>query len=273
MKVLVLFAAAVAALPAQSTQFLLQMSDPQFGMYSQNEEFAQESANFEFAIATANRLRPDFVIVTGDLVNQAGAADQAAEYKRIAAKLDASIPIYSVAGNHDVGGAPTAESLALYRSRFGSDYFTFRSGDVAVFVLNTALMSDPSNVPEEAAQQEAWLESELAKARAAGAGRIIVFQHHPLFLKDPGEPDEYFNVPRAVRQRLLAMFHKYGVTHVFAGHYHRNVLARDGELEMVTTGPVGKPLGSDGSGMRVIEVSAEGVKHRYYDFGNLPNRF
>jgi hypothetical protein len=34
------------------------------------------------------------------------------------------------------------------------------------------------------------------------------------------------------------------VSHVFAGHYHRNALARDGDLEMATTGPVGKPLGA-----------------------------
>ena len=31
--------------------------------------------------------------------------------------------------------------------------------------------------------------------------------------------------------------------HLFSGHYHRNALARDGDLEAVTTGPVGKPLG------------------------------
>jgi 3',5'-cyclic AMP phosphodiesterase CpdA len=271
MKLLVLLFAAVTALPGQPAQFFLQMSDPQFGMYSQNQGFAQETANFEFAIATANRLRPAFVIVTGDMVNQPGAAGQVAEYQRIAATLDRSIPIHHVAGNHDVGGAPTAESLAFYRSRLGPDYYAFRSGDVAVFVLNSALIAGPDNVPEEAARQEAWLESELAKARAAGAGRLLVFQHHPLFLKDPGEPGQYFNVPLAARQRFLALFHNYGVSHVFAGHYHRNALARDGNLEMTTTGPVGKPLGAERSGMRVIAVTKAGVEHKYYDFGKLPS--
>jgi len=37
------------AVPAQT---FIQMSDPQFGMYTKNQSFAHETANFEFAIAT-----------------------------------------------------------------------------------------------------------------------------------------------------------------------------------------------------------------------------
>jgi hypothetical protein len=57
-----------------------------------------------------------------------------------------------------------------------------------------------------------------------------------------------------------------------SGHYHRNALARDGALEMVTTGPVGMPLGDGKSGLRVVVVSDSGITHRYYDFGELPKR-
>jgi len=89
-------------LKAQNPPFFIQMSDPQFGMYSANADFAQETVNFEFAIATANRLRPQFIVITGDLVNQAGNALQIAEFHRIAAKLNAGIKLYNVAGNHDV---------------------------------------------------------------------------------------------------------------------------------------------------------------------------
>ena len=52
--------------------FFIQYTDPQFGMYASNANFSQETANFEFAIATANRLKPAFVVVTGDLVNRPG---------------------------------------------------------------------------------------------------------------------------------------------------------------------------------------------------------
>src|SRR5215212_171124 len=71
----------------------IQMSDPQFGMFAADSNFVQETINFEFAVATANRLRPAFVIVTGDLVNRPGDSAQIAEYRRIAARLDPSIPL------------------------------------------------------------------------------------------------------------------------------------------------------------------------------------
>ena len=51
---------------------------------------------------------------------------------------------------------------------------------------------------------------------------LIVFQHIPFFLKDPNEEDQYFNIPKPVRERYLRLFHEYGVQQVFAGHYHRN---------------------------------------------------
>jgi 3',5'-cyclic AMP phosphodiesterase CpdA len=77
----------------------IQMSDPQFGMYTVNKGFEQETANFEFAIATANRLKPAFVVITGDLINEAGNTAQTAEYKRISAKLDPAIRLFSLPGN------------------------------------------------------------------------------------------------------------------------------------------------------------------------------
>src|SRR5258708_13435 len=104
-----------------TAQTFIQMSDPQFGMYAKDAGFEHETANFEFAIATANRLKPAFVVITGDLVNQAGNAAQAAEYKRIAGKLDSRIRLFEAPGNHDVKNEPTPESLAWYRNQFGPD--------------------------------------------------------------------------------------------------------------------------------------------------------
>src|SRR3954451_9563876 len=102
---------------ALGAQTFIQMSDPQFGMYTKDKDFAHETANFEFAIATANRLKPAFVVITGDLTNKASDAAQTAEYKRIASKLYPAIKLYSVPGNHDVGNEPTKETLAAYRAR------------------------------------------------------------------------------------------------------------------------------------------------------------
>jgi 3',5'-cyclic AMP phosphodiesterase CpdA len=255
-----------------AAQTFLQMSDPQFGMYSKDHDFEHETANFEFAIATANRLKPAFVVVTGDLVNQAGNASQINEYHRIAARLDPAIKLYNVPGNHDVGNEPTRESLARYRERFGPDYYTFRTGGIVGFVLNSNLEKGAEAVPGEAAKMEAWLKAELEKAKRDGVRHLIVFQHIPFFLKDPSEPDDYFNIPPAPRQRYLKLLHQYGVKQVFSGHYHRNAEGRDEDLDMVTTGPVGMPLEGAKSGLRVVKIEGDLVTHKYYDFGDLPDR-
>lgn len=258
------------ALSPAAGQNFIQMSDPQFGMYTKNVGFAHETANFEFAIATANRLKPAFVVVTGDLINDSKNAAQAAEYKRISAKLDPKIRLFSVPGNHDVENEPDEQTLAAYRKRVGPDYYTFRIGEIAGFVLNSNLEKAPQKVPGEAEKMESWLRVELDKAKRDGVKHLIVFQHISFFLSDPDEDDQYFNIPKETRRRYLKLLRDAGVRYVFAGHYHRNAEGRDGELDMVTTGPVGMPLGGAKSGMRLVTVNRAGVQHKYYELGELP---
>ena len=260
-------------IPAGATEpfFFIQLSDPQFGMFTENRSFAQETANFEFAVATVNRLRPAFVVVTGDLVNKPGNSAQIAEYRRIVAKVDPEIPVYNVAGNHDVENVPTPASLAAFTNIFGADHYAFRYQGLVGVVLNSTLIQSPGKAPMHLDAQERWLRAELEKAHQQNPRHIVIFQHHPWCLKSADETDDYFNIPRERRGQYLALFREYGVRYLFCGHYHRNALARDGDLEIVTTGPVGKPLGTEGSGLRVVIVRDSGLDHRYYEFGNVPN--
>lgn len=252
--------------------FFIQLTDPQFGMTTSNAGFEQETANLEFAVATANRLRPAFVIVTGDLVNKTGDDAQTAEYRRILGMLDKGIRAYSIPGNHDVGNEPTVETLAAYTTRFGPDYFSFTIGSFVGIAIDSCLFYAPKNAPEAASRQAQWLEAELARARRDGARHIVIFQHHPPFVSDPAEPAGYENLPLETRGRLLTLFARAGVRHVFAGHFHQNALARAGDLQVVTTGPIGMPLRGAKSGMRIVVVRDDGIEHRYYDLGDLPNR-
>jgi 3',5'-cyclic AMP phosphodiesterase CpdA len=252
--------------------FFLQLTDPQFGMETENADFAQETANFEFALAAANRLKPAFVIVTGDLVNRAGDAAQVAEYRRVAGRLDSGIPLYNVAGNHDVENTPTPETLARYEQVFGPDHYSFTAKNLTGIVLDSTLIAAPQSARTAYEEQDRWLRAELARARAADARHIVVFQHHPWFLADAAERDQYFNIPLERRGPYLALFREAGVRYLFAGHYHRNALARAADLEMITTAPVGKPLGGAKSGFRVAIVREDRIEHRYYDFGEIPNR-
>lgn len=256
-----------------STEFFIQLADPQFGAFTADRDFAQETANYEFAVANVNRLRPKFVIICGDLINKIGDPVQAAEYFRITAKIDPSIPVYAVAGNHDVGNEPTPETLAYYRQHFGKDYYSFRLGGIYGIVLDSNLIAAPAKVQAEADEQEMWLKAELAKAKASGAPHIVVFQHISWFLEDPNEPSQYFNIPIEQRKRYLVILKDSGVRYVFAGHYHRNAYGRDGELEMITSGPVGRPLGNDPSGIRVVVIRDDRLEHRYYTMGEIPNQY
>jgi 3',5'-cyclic AMP phosphodiesterase CpdA len=258
------FAAALAA------QNFIQMSDPQFGMFTKDVSFEHETANFEFAIATANRLKPAFVVITGDLINKGEDAAQAAEYKRISAKLAPGIRLFSVPGNHEVGNEPTAASLARYRERFGKDYYSFRIGDIAGFVLNSNLEKGVKNVEAEAGAMEAWFRTELAKAKQDRVKNLIVFQHIPIFVNDPGEAEVYNNVPLETRQRYLKLMHDNGVRYIFTGHLHYNAGARDGDIEEIISGPVGMPLQDGKSGLRIVNVTPQGVAHRFYHFGEIP---
>jgi 3',5'-cyclic AMP phosphodiesterase CpdA len=283
---MVLFAAlAVVAGPTPSSAepkaaaaeslFFIQMADTQFGMFAtpllfsylglswSDDEFEEETRLFEKATESANRMGPAFVIVCGDLVNKPGHAGQAAGFKRISQKLSLDIPLYLVAGNHDVGNEPTRESLEWYRATFGKDWYSFRHGDVHGIVLNSTIIREPEHVTRAVEEQLEWLKAELEEARSGGAAHLLVFQHHPLFLETPDEDDDYFNLPLEQRKIYLDLFRRHGVEAVFAGHSHRNSYARAGAMQMITTGPVGKPLGDDPSGFRVVRVLEDRIEHEY----------
>jgi len=254
--------------------FFIQIADPQFGMFDNDQSWEKETELFSRAVGAINRLKPRFVMMGGDMVNQeAGRPAHAAEveeYQRIARGIDPAIPLLCICGNHDVGNRPTPAALAAYRREFGDDRFTFWAGGVCGLALNSNLYWDPTGAPGEQARQEAWLARALQVAREAGAKQILVFQHHPWFLTKPDEPDDYFTIPRARRDPALALMRAAGVRAVFAGHYHRNAHGWDGDLEMITTSAVGKPLGNDPSGFRIVQVFEDRIEHAYYSLDEVP---
>lgn len=264
----------VPGVPAwgQQSPFFVQLADTQFGAFTSDRDFAQESSNYAFVVDNLNRLRPDFVVICGDLVNKVGDAEQIDEYFRITEMIDPAVPVYAVSGNHDVEVTPTAESLAAYRDRFGPDYYSFQESGIYGIVLNSSLIGSPDEAVDEARRQEEWLERELEAAQASGSGHIVVFQHHSWFIEDPEEPDQYFNIAQPQRERYLGMLKAAGVRYVFAGHYHRNAYGSDGDLQMITTGPVGLPLGNDPSGIRIVEIHGDELVHTYYPLGLIPNQ-
>lgn len=278
--------------------YFVQLADTQFGMFAHFsgmsvediEErrhrginvkpapkitgFETETALFQEAISEANRLRPAFVVLCGDMVNDLESREQINEVFRIAGTLEHGIPIHWVAGNHDVcedTRVPTANGLASYRAAFGADYYSFQHGRVSFVVVNTCIMDHPENLQDEWDAQMAFLRAELKAARERDASHIIIFGHHPFFLEHAKEEDSYWTIPKEHRRPVVELFREYEVAAVFAGHLHRNNYASDCGLEMVASGPVGYPLGDDPSGYRVVKVFDERIEHDYYGLGYGPD--
>jgi len=169
-----------------------------------------------------------------------------------------------VAGNHDVGNEPTAASLMAYRKRFGPDRYSFQEGGVYGIVLNSQIINRPGQVPKEAERQLGWVREELDRARASGAQHILVFQHHPYFVEQAKEKDSSSNIEGDARAIYLELFKKAGVEAVLAGHLHRTAGAHDEDLESIITGPIGRPIGDDPSGFRIVEVLEDSLHHEYF---------
>ena len=268
-----LVAAVLTSVPrAQATApfFFIQLSDPQFGMFTADKSFVQETANFEFAVANINRLKPAFIVITGDLVNKPGDASQIVEYRRVRSTIDPAIPVYDMPGNHDVENAPTPATVAAYNAAIGRDHYTFTYRDFTGVVLDSTLIHTPANAPSPASSQEGWLRGTLEGLRSLNARHVVVFQHHPWFLKSADEPDQYFNIPLARRTPLLALFREAGVSMLVSGHLHENAVAAFDGIPAITTAPTGMPLNGAHSGMRVFVVKPDGIAHRFFAFGEIP---
>jgi len=220
---------------------------------------------YEDAIATANQLRPSFVIMGGDMLDDLTDREQLLALRNVTAKLDSGISMNWAPGNHDVAYdavEPTYESVQEYRAIFGQDHYRFVHEDTSLVVLNTTVLGQPDQLPEEADRQTEALEEHLRSA-ANESEHTILIGHHPLFVEQPDEEDTYWNIPKAVRLPVIDLARAYGVKTMFAGHLHRNNRATDAGLEVMASGPVGYPLGHDPSGYRVVTVSEDGVSHRY----------
>jgi hypothetical protein len=61
-------------------------------------------------------------------------------------KLDPSIPLFCIPGNHDIGDRPTNEAIDNFKMDFGDDYYSLWVGGVKFIAPNTQYLKDPSKV-------------------------------------------------------------------------------------------------------------------------------
>ena len=253
--------------------FFIQMTDPQVGWGPLEE--------WRTAIRLANRLKPAFIVVTGDLLNREAEvaktkpeqdATQLKDFNDVVGELDKSIPLHLLAGNHDVCNFPTPETLAWYEKNFGKPWYSFAHGDCFFVAMESDILKHPGDAKDLPERELAWVRQTLQSAAKESYRHKMVFMHHSICLTKPDEKEDYFCLPMPVRKELLELFHATGVEAVFSGHLHKNAYAKDGKLELITSGSCGKTLGKDPVGFRIVKVLPDRIEHQYYGWKDMPEK-
>lgn len=276
----------------QRTFSFVQMSDPQIGFRDKSPGYEHTDSLFAEAVRKVNSSEyhgyiskncapsADFVIITGDLVNDQRDALQDSIYRANRAKIE--VPVYEIPGNHDIRPW-TPENHSNYLVLRGYDRFSFKHKGCAFIGIDSncivdsseedrggdvkILPSDKAAAAQAEAEQLEWLKEELRKARRCRY--TFVFLHCPVILKDIDEENNYFNFPKKKRAEYITLFKEYGVDVVFAGHTHMDNSTAKGTvaegIRFVIAGPVGSPLGLGYSGFEVVTVSKDGIDCSYTD--------
>jgi len=244
---------------SESFRFV-QICDPQLGF----SDYARDVNSFKQAVKQINAMKPDFVVICGDLVNTAD--DQSfADFNKIKSGL--RMPCYCASGNHDIGNQPTPESLQYYRNVIGKDYFSFEYKGAWFVFVNTQLWKEP--LQGESEKHDTWFRETLKVASEKG-GPIFVVGHYPLFIKEPDEADEYMNLPVEKRRELLDLFEQYNVVATLGGHTHRLILNDYKGIQLVNGEPVGRSFDEHPLGFRVWRVQDNSPpKHRFVPLEDL----
>lgn len=205
-----------------STFTLAQLSDTHL---SPSRPFFQ--FNYEIVLEELAAVKPDHVVITGDL--GLNAPDDIADVVYARRQFDRlPCPWTAVPGNHDVGLVPfegglhqpiNEARLARYRDAMDADRFAVDVGGWRLLGLNSQLLGTGLAAEEE---QYEWLAGALsALERPAG-----LFLHYPLFLDDEADTSQsHAVVVPAARQRMLALIDETPHLRLVAsGHLHEDRL-------------------------------------------------
>ncbi len=247
--------------------FFIQITDPQFGMHESDMGFSKETILYEKAVEIINKLKPEFLVITGDLVNNKDNREQMTEFKRITSGISSEIPVFYSPGNHDIGQPPTQKDIEMFKSEYGHDRFSFKYKKNLFIGLNSCIIKANTKILE--AEQFEWLKSELIKGKKAR--HIFIFTHYPFFINSFDEPESYSNIDINTRERYLLLFKEFNVDALFAGHLHNNASAKFGNIDVITTSAVGKPLAKYQSGFRIIKVYSNRMESEYYPLEKVPD--
>lgn len=174
------------------------------------------------------KLNPDFVLTTGDMVSSGGGDIGPGYYEMLSAEAGAEMrkrPWWPAIGNHELrGGAITGrdalveDSEQLQKNQAQGEanfkkFYNLEDDHFSFTCRNSYFIALPFRYPT--GKHIEWLEAELKKA-SDGKKHIFIFNHAPFFTVGLKTVKEIPNKETEV----TALFQKYGVKAVFSGHDH-----------------------------------------------------
>ena len=216
-------------------------------------EFCEEIT--DAFLAELIELRPEALILTGDISFNGAQESHLALAKKLAALEAAGIPVLVLPGNHDVyrssasyigsetarATVTTSEDFRRIYAAFGYDEARAEDGDslsyvydlnatTRVLMLDCNTMHDPCGLSDETL---AWIERQLKEARRDGVD-ILAAGHQNLY------KHSFFGFGYVLveGEELAALLRKYDVPLFLSGHLHiQHILTEDGLTE-ITTSPL-----------------------------------
>ena len=172
----------------------------------------------DFVDEMNNNVKPEFVVILGDLVNDVDEATDKNNIDYIVKLLKKlECPVYYVAGNHDLKNISEDELINLFNQK--QLYYSFDSGSFHFIVLFSRVSENRTILIQD--EQKEWLKQDLNKTDK----KSVVFVHHGLADQDltgnpwfEGRPENCLITNRSEIRNIFSASNK--VIASFNSHLH-----------------------------------------------------
>ena len=194
---------------------LVQLSDLHIGSQFRPKTFAK-------LVREVNDLKPDAIIITGDLTNER-LINEYKECKKLVSKLKTK-KIITISGNHDYRNT----GYLAFKKFFPFKTINELGSDVVLITLGTA--RPDRNEGEVGYRQNLWLERTMIKYK--DRVKILAMHHHLVGIPDTGSD----RVTAIDAGDVLRTILQTNVDIVLCGHKHRPWVWNFGNLQIVNAG-------------------------------------
>lgn len=256
-------------------------------MESDGKDTVQSALIAQAFVDDMIKLKPDAVVVTGDLTLNGEEASHE-ELRDLLGKLkDIGIEVYVMTGNHDVNMTAyrytndgVEEVPSFGSQRFEDHWWDFGYGNalsqdrwsnsyIAKLNEKTWLLTVDSNTGSKGTIRKStldWIDENLAKAKQKGI-RVISATHQNLFVHNENFVWGYQLNNAAA---LIELYEKYGVEVNLSGHLHvQTIVESNGIADIAVSALVDTPLqygiltvSGDKLSYRTREISNEALKSK-----------